>query len=1361
MRAKAFSNPRINQPAKLLLILFAVLLGSASAVRGAVRTWTGGYWSGYWSASSNWDTGVPQMGDDLVFPDGISGADLISTNNLGNRTFGSITIQGNGYMLRGSTGSPTITVTDGISSTKIGSLNTIDLNIDLAASQSVNCSWSNAELYLNGNVDLGSYTLSTLGAGEVQLNGLVSGTGGITKKGSGTHWLGGSANNTYTGDTRVNSGTLMLAKAVRDAIPAGHLYVGDGSGDPDTAVVKEVGNFQIETIPVTVYKDGHLDMGNYSDTIDELILYGGHAGSSGTGILRLFSGDVTVNVSDQNAEIDGRFDCPYGLVTFDVADGSPGYDLRVTAVIGGSDILKTGGGSLALYGANIHTGETTVNQGGVYVRNSSALGTTAGGTTVDGTGFVYLVGVSVAGEALALDKPASSGTVLYASSTSIWSGDVALTDDARISSSGSLELSGVISGTGGISMSGSGTYIFSGSTANSYNGDTIVNAGTLLLDKSVPIAIRYGSLTIGNGSGSADEVVVRAQSDHQINSTVPITINVDGWLDMDAYTDTVGAIIFNGGHAGSSTGSLNLGGAVTVNASSSEAELDGNVYMGSGTRTFNVANGSAGFDLIVNAVLSGNGLTKTGEGTMSLLGANTFTGETTINQGRVYAWDNDAFGTTANGTTVGASGFIQLVSVNIGVEPLILGRTDSGSVLYASGSCSWAGDVLLAEDASMGTSGSMAFSGGISGAGGIIITSGGTFTLSGGNSYAGDTTVNAGALELQGSNRIRYGTLTIGDNGGAKESVVVRFLSAGPIHSDADIVINSDGLLDFNNYSDYIGAVMFDRGKLSTGTGTYRMGGDVEVIESFETNWTAMISGNVDLSNQQRTFDVDTAAFLDLAAPTEGSAGLTKAGGGQLRLGWPNTYEGTTIAQEGYLQLWHAGSLGATNSGTVVESGATLHFGKSLTISNEVLELNGFGAPSYGALDCTFNASWIGPVVLGTDSEIYVANNRLEINGSVSGSGSLTKIASGTLAFMGSDANTYTGATYVNDGMLALEKTIFNSSLVGDLYVGDGFGGADVDVVRLENTSQIPNTTRITIASSGLFDLNNLTEAFGSLVGSGHVTTGIGELAPGYDNTSTEFSGLIEGSGSFRKHGSGSFELTGNNTYSGDTYIYAGTLMVNGSQPGSDVIVYSSGTLGGIGTVGAITSSGSVAPGKNAGELSAANTALSSGSTFDLELDGYTSVDYDQLDVNGTVSLGNSDLNITWGFVPALGDSFIILDNDGADGVVGTFNGLAEGASVVAGNVTLQISYAGGTGNDVILAATDVQPLEDLMITSIGASGGNVNMDWVGGVPPFVVEKKTSLTNESWIAVTFPTRDFTGSVPSDTTNGFYRVTGGN
>ena len=82
---------------------------------------------------------------------------------------------------------------------------------------------------------------------------------------------------------------------------------------------------------------------------------------------------------------------------------------------------------------------------------------------------------------------------------------------------------------------------------------------------------------------------------------------------------------------------------------------------------------------------------------------------------------------------------------------------------------------------------------------------------------------------------------------------------------------------------------------------------------------------------------------------------------------------------------------------------------------------------------------------------------------------------------------------------------------------------------------------------------------------------------------------------------------------------------------------------------------------------------------------------------------------------PAIGDTFTIINNDGSDAVTGTFDGLAQGATITDGNVTFTISYTGGNGNDVVLTTTDVT-------YTWSGLGGDSNWstpaNWVGDAVP-------------------------------------------
>jgi fibronectin-binding autotransporter adhesin len=117
---------------------------------------------------------------------------------------------------------------------------------------------------------------------------------------------------------------------------------------------------------------------------------------------------------------------------------------------------------------------------------------------------------------------------------------------------------------------------------------------------------------------------------------------------------------------------------------------------------------------------------------------------------------------------------------------------------------------------------------------------------------------------------------------------------------------------------------------------------------------------------------------------------------------------------------------------------------------------------------------------------------------------------------------------------------------------------------------------------------------------------------------------------------------------------------------------------------------------------------MSAGSILSIEINGLApGTEYDQLNVNGTVDITGATLTIGGAYLtaPAItNDLFTILLNDGnSDAVVGTFDGLAEGARALALNgQDYVISYIGGDGNDIVLTAIPEPGSAALMVGGLG-----------------------------------------------------------
>lgn len=146
-------------------------------------------------------------------------------------------------------------------------------------------------------------------------------------------------------------------------------------------------------------------------------------------------------------------------------------------------------------------------------------------------------------------------------------------------------------------------------------------------------------------------------------------------------------------------------------------------------------------------------------------------------------------------------------------------------------------------------------------------------------------------------------------------------------------------------------------------------------------------------------------------------------------------------------------------------------------------------------------------------------------------------------------------------------------------------------------------------------------------------------------------------------------------------------------QIGDDaaVSITGGGRLQGIGTVGLIEILGAtatVAPGASSGILTCSNFNLGAVNRgiLQVELNGTSpGAGYDQINARGNVRLTGLTLQGSLGFASSVGQQFTIINNDGIDLVVGTFDGLPQNANFHISGESFTINYAGGTGNDVVL----------------------------------------------------------------------------
>jgi hypothetical protein len=238
--------------------------------------------------------------------------------------------------------------------------------------------------------------------------------------------------------------------------------------------------------------------------------------------------------------------------------------------------------------------------------------------------------------------------------------------------------------------------------------------------------------------------------------------------------------------------------------------------------------------------------------------------------------------------------------------------------------------------------------------------------------------------------------------------------------------------------------------------------------------------------------------------------------------------------------------------------------------------------------------------------------------------------------------------------------------------------------------------------------------------------------------------------------GSGNLELSavvlpGNYTFTGPIYLEHGTAQIDSSLAQSSVNLGDAGdtTLSGTGTVGAISGEGDVSPGDGPepGILNAqgdvdleAEDDEGGEANFTVLLNGPTAgTGYSQLNASGQVDLDGCDLDASLGFTPADGEQYTIIKSTVP--IVGTFDGLPQGASLTIGNTPFTISYHGGDGNDVVLTQTIAAAP---VVTGISPTSGPA----AGGT--LVTITGTGFTGAT--AVDFGTNPATGlTVVNDTT----------
>src|SRR5262249_23679455 len=345
---------------------------------------------------------------------------------------------------------------------------------------------------LASNTSIGGDNGSTL-----TITGTFTGSPDLTKLGLGT-LIFPNANPTFTGNTAINDGTVII-RTGQSLGPA----VGGG-----TILVNNPGTLQAEGI----------------FTINKTLTLNGLGFSSG-GALKLVGG----------ANTDVIWAGPITLGSATSINTDPSSRLTVSGLISGgatATLEKGGTGTLVLARANSYLGATTLRDGVTIIQDNQALGGANGGGTNVSSGATLQLGggLNIGGEALTLRGTgvANIGALHVTDGTNTWGGLVNLsgTSNASGATDGTSQptFSNIISGAAPLEKIGTGTLTLSGTQANTSTGATLIDAGTLLLNKSANTQALGGDVTIGDGNGGQNADILRLLAGNQIADSANVAV---------------------------------------------------------------------------------------------------------------------------------------------------------------------------------------------------------------------------------------------------------------------------------------------------------------------------------------------------------------------------------------------------------------------------------------------------------------------------------------------------------------------------------------------------------------------------------------------------------------------------------------------------------------------------------------------------------------------------------------------------------------------------------------------------------------------------------------------------------------------